>query len=505
MGQPQKTPAGGSKLDAAGLAQWIDFEIQKKLDAEKVRASGPADDAEFLRRVYLDIIGVIPPADKAAAFLDSKEPDKRARLIDELLANPQYGRHMADLWHRMLVERTSDNRRVQVQPLTNWLEKAFNENKPWDKMVTEILTATGEQDKNGAVTFFVANQSIDKVNDTAAKLFLGIQLQCAQCHNHPFTNWKQTEYWGMAAFFSKVKLAGADNKAAKKGIVPSVVESTGKGKGLKLPPESSKKVAPKFLAGAEPRLNGNDPYRPVLAKWMASAENPFFAKAMTNRMWAHLFGRGIVNPIDDMHDGNIPSHPEMLQAVARQFAANNFDIKYLIRAICNSQTYQRSSKPHAGNGDDDKLFSHMAVKVMSPEQLFDSLGAVLGRNDAARPARRGPAGRGALSPREAFLAFFRTDDGDPTEYTAGIPQALRMMNSPQMNGRSPLLNQLGKDGSGPAQNIERLYLATLARRPSAAETQRLVAHVEKNNGDAAKAYSDILWALLNSSEFTVNH
>src|SRR5262249_41694573 len=190
----QKMELPVTKLDAPGLARYIDQVISARLSEEKVQSAALADDAEFLRRVYLDITGVIPTADQVVAFLDSRDPNKRTRLIDELLASPQYGRHMADMWQSYLVPRTSDGRRVQPAPLVRWLEESFSSNKPWNQFVAELITASGSQDQNGAVTFFLANQTSDKYTDTVCRLFLGVQLQCAQCHNHPFTGWKQDEY-----------------------------------------------------------------------------------------------------------------------------------------------------------------------------------------------------------------------------------------------------------------------------------------------------------------------
>jgi hypothetical protein len=371
-----------------------------------------------------------------------------------------------------------------------------------------LLTASGEQDENGAVTFFLANQTVDKMTDVASTLFLGVQLQCAQCHNHPFTKWKQEEYWGMAMFFSKVR---ADNvrAAAKKNNTPGVSESNApRGRNRQLP-ESAKVVPPKFLLGEQPKLNDKDPYRPVLARWLTAPENPFFAKAMVNRLWHQLFGRGFVNAVDDMHEGNKPSHPELLSELSQQFIAGGFDVKQIIRSVCNSQAYQRSSKPSSGNAEDVALFSHMAVKVMSPEQLYDSLEQVLGKSETPRgreaKKQQQPQKGAPRSERGQFVAFFQTDDGaDPTEYGAGIPQALRLMNSNRMNSVIALVNQVAKPGAKPEQVMESLYLATLSRRPKAEETTRLLAHVRKTT-DARKAYGDVLWALINSSEFALNH
>jgi hypothetical protein len=243
---------------------------------------------------------------------------------------------------------------------------------------------------------------------------------------------------------------------------------------------------------------------------MTGPQNPFFSKALVNRTWAQFFGRGIVNPVDDMHEGNAPSHPELLADLSAQFRASGYDVKHLIRAVCNSQAYQRTSKPAGNNGDAaPELLARMPVKVLTPEQMFDSLGQALGSGPAAGPAgRRGPmmGARQLFTPRDAFVAFFGVDDGsaDPTEYQSGIPQALRLMNSPQLNNAA-LLTPLLKSGKTPAQVVEHLYVTTLSRRPTPAETDRLTAYVGKHQGEPRQAYADVLWALLNSSEFTLNH
>ncbi|HYT95111.1 MAG TPA: DUF1549 and DUF1553 domain-containing protein [Gemmataceae bacterium] len=489
-----------AKLDSAALARLIDQHIGQRLTQEQVTRAPLADDAEFLRRVYLDLVGVIPPADKAAAFLDSTDPAKRARLIDELLASPQYGRHLADIWEELLLERDSSNRRLQMEPLPTWLAKQFNANRPWDQIVHELLTVTGTQEQNGANTFFIANRTPDKLTDIVARVFAGVQLQCAQCHNHPWASWKRADYWGMAQFFTKVRAGG---KKVGKGD-PEVVNEIGVGKGLPLP-ESALKVPPKFLGGAEPRIDANRPYRPVLAQWLTSPDNPYFARAMVNRTWAQLFGRGLVHPVDDIHDQNPASHPELFAALAREFAASGFDLKHLIRGICNSETYQRASDGKSKTAGGSPLFNHMTVKPLTPQQLHDSLKVVLGSGEESR---RTKAGKKALVPgtRAEFIAFFRAAEGaDPTEYPAGIPQVLRLMNSSVLNDGTALLNKVVRPGRSPVQTIERLYLTTLSRRPTAAESQRLVTFVQDAGSATRQAYADVLWVLLNSSEFSLNH
>ncbi len=316
------------KHEFHSLTKKIDEEINKRLAAEKIPASPKADDAEFMRRLYLDLTGVIPPSDKAAQFIDSKDPNKRAKLIDEMLTSPAFGKHQADIWDNLLFQRTTDNRAVKKEPLTEWLEKQFDDGVTWNKIVSEILTSTGTQEENGASTFFLASLSADKMVDATSKLFMGIKMECAQCHNHPFTAWKQNDYWGMAAFFMNVRVQG-NTKNAKKGATPGVTENV-RGRQRNLP-ISAKKLPPKFFQADEAKVTRNEPLRPVLAKWLTSPDNKYFSRAWANRVWGQMFGVGIVNPIDDMHDERVPSHPELLKELAKQFAASDFDIRFLYR------------------------------------------------------------------------------------------------------------------------------------------------------------------------------
>jgi len=488
--------------DPVALARIIDKEINRKLVEAKVATSDRATDEEFLRRVCLDITGVIPTAEKAQAFLDDKSPDKRAKLIDELLADPHFGRRMADIWTPKLFPRDSANRFVLKEPLYKWLEEEFNKNVPWDQFVTQLVTASGSVDENPAVTYFLANRSVDKLTDTTSQHFLGIQLQCAQCHNHPFTTWKQVEYWGMASFYSKVR---ADNpKNANKGgdnTKIGVQEANARSRQKDFFPESAKNVPARFLSGEQPNL-GAEPYRPALAKWMTSPNNPFFARAFVNRTWAHLFGRGFVNPVDDMLPENAASHPALLDSLAQHISTTGgYDLKYLIKAICLSEPYQRTSKVGSNKGD-KKLFSHMTVKVMSPEQLYDSLGQVTGVQRAAPKGAKGQGKGPRVGPRDQFVNFFLAgaDTNSVIDYEVGIPQALRLMNSSIANSAAAVRAITG-GSSKPEDAIERIYLTAFSRRPTAEEKKNLTDYVDRVG--ASTAYGDILWAVLNSSEFTL--
>ncbi len=506
-------PGTGKKLDYHEIAKIIDEEVDKRMVDEGYKPSPRSDDAEFLRRIYLDLVGVIPSAEKVDSFLSDTDSKKREKVIDELLADPRFGKFLAETWTNLLLPRESNNRLLDQSPLLQWLAKDFNDGVPLNKIVFDLVTASGTTEENGAATYFVANPTVDKITDNVSRMFLGVQLQCAQCHNHPFTDWKQTEYWGMAAFFMKTKPTILPQMAAKKGVSPGVAETNKPNKAVekKFPlPDSAKIVPAKFLQGETPRLAPSEPYRPVLAKWMTAPSNPFFARAMVNRFWYQLFGRGLVNPVDDMHQDNPPSHPELLAALTEQFKSSNFDLKHLLRAICNSETYQRTSKPTEDNKSDERFLSHRVVRVLSPEQFFDSLVTVVGggfvkkaEQKAFAAGKKGPAG-----PRQNFVNFFRVDEGaDPLEYQVGIPQALRLMNFGPFNNTTETVITSTKEGNGvPAKVIERLYLHALSRTPTAEETERMLQFMRKQGNDPPRAaYGDMLWALVNSSEFAVNH
>jgi hypothetical protein len=511
-------PGAGTTVDAAGLAKIIDNEIALRLAQEKIPASPRCDDSEFIRRAWLDLVGVIPPADKVKEFLDSKEPNKRENLISELLADTRFGKQQSEIWMHELVSNGVQKGALPTENLRKWLEDAFNNDKPWSKVVEELVTATGTVEENPPALFFAANKGVDKVTGQVSKLFMGVQLQCAQCHNHPFTDWKQDEYWGMAAFFMNVK-SGAGKAVAKNGSAITISElvpvafDKAKKKGPKGPqlPEGAKIVPPRFLTGEHPSIANGSPARPTLANWLTSPDNPYFAKAIVNRMWAHFFGRGLVNPIDDMHDANPASHPELLAALAEQLKRNDFSLKYLVKAITLSDAYQRTSRQFTGNEADTELFSRMYIKTLSPEQLVDSISSVIsgpGKTDffakkgPPPPDKKGKAFPG--TPRAQLINFFRVEDGaDPLEYQDGIPQALRMMNGPAFNNGGNALAEAMKLNSS-AEAVDYLYLVTLSRHPTVEENQRLAAFVEKQK-DKRNAYGDIVWTLLNCSEFRLNH
>lgn len=501
-GADQPAEPRASAVDSAAVARFIDERIDGP-PAPGRPAPPLADDAEFLRRVSLDLVGVIPSAEKVAAFLKDADPKKRARVIDDLLTDPRYGFHQADRWESLLMIRDSTNKRLKGEPLYRWLADRFHRNQPWDRLVSDLLTATGTQEENGASTFFIALRTPEKLTDQTTRLFLGVQLQCAQCHDHPFDRWKRADYWSMAAFFSKVRAGGRKVGLAKYGV-ESVNEE---GLGKKAPPvESEQILPPRFLGGDRPSLASGKPYRPALAAWMTAGDNPFFARAMVNRTWSDFFGRGLINPVDNLSPSSPASHPELLDGLASRFAAGGFDLKALIRGICNSRAYQAPSRPAADSGEGPASYERMVVRPMTPEQLFDSLSTVLGTMNPSREAAKGKKRGQPTANRAGFVAFFDAPDGaEPTDYTVGIPQVLQLMNSPQLNGEASLVGKLTKAGLPAAEAVERLYLTTLSRMPTAAEVAILTGFLAKPERTPREALEDVLWVLLNSSEFALNH
>lgn len=489
-------PAG--EPDAAALAALIDQHIDRRLQAEGVQAAGPADDAEFLRRVYLDLHGTVPAPEQAARFRAEREPDRRARLVDTLLASPRYGAYLADVWAGYLVSPLADDRRARTERLRHWLADRFNTGA-WDRIATELLTAAGKMEENPAVIYLIESRlprTVPDLTDLTTRYFLGTRLNCAQCHDHPFVKWTQQDYWGMAAFFTQVQTPGRPKLVYNAGVkdYPEITLSSLQKDGML---DGFVSRPPTFLGGEELKTRKGATNRAALAEWLTSPKNPYFARAIVNRTWWRLFGRGIVHPVDDMHAANPPSHPELLDLLSQSFVASGFDLKFLSRAIVLSRAYQRTSRPGDAPEKQAALFGRMSVKVLSAGQLYDSLVTVLGP----------PGGKSAVDVRAEFTEFFAEEgDPDPTAYRRGIPHALRLMNSRQFAGAnlSALANKLAVPGRAADELADELFLTILSRRPRPEEQQRCRAHLSGSRSPAT-ACRELAWALLMSSEFSLNH
>jgi hypothetical protein len=519
----------------AVVAAAVDRLIDSRLSAAHIPASPAADDAEFIRRASLDILGRIPRAERVAVFLADSDPDKRTKYIDELLSDREYGEHFATIWYHRIVKPDDDNRYGLIgNHFQDWLADAFNQNHGWDRIVADIVTATGDRDRQPAATFWLANvgdakagqPEPNKVTAAATRLFLGVRLECCECHDHPFGTLKQTDFWQTAAFFTRVRAEDSSKKVAKQGSTPSVNES-GHAKGkrradrqesapfgaIAIPYVKDKTVTASFLDGTKPDLAGRTTLRPLFARWLTAPENPYFARAAVNKMWANFFGRGLVDPVDDLRPENLAkcTHPEVMAALSEEFVASGFDLKDLVRCICNSKAYQRTSDPLPGNSGDDTLYARMPLKVLSADMLFDSLAVALNHpaaDDSARDkdARKKRKREGGV--REKFRKFFHAEADDDVgvveDYNYGIPQVLRLMNSRQVCDTSKTVAKLAKPNVPPEKVVEGLYLTALSRKPTPAELSHLRKFLAKET-DRTKGYTDVLWALLNGSEFLFNH
>jgi hypothetical protein len=498
--------------DQAPTATVIDAEIDKQLAVLKIPAAPQADAAEFLRRVTLDLTGRVPTYQQTVTFLDSKDPDKRRKLIDGLLDSEACGDHFATVWQNVLVGRGIPGDKTRGNTFRPWLAEQFNNERGWDAIVTDLLTAEGTPNTNPATAFLIANgeqgqPQPNKIAGSAASAFWGVNLRCAECHDHPFIHWKQSDFWGAAAFFGKLQYGGA--KGGPQTLTEVAPGSPGSGTKVKGQPSiavsgtailvpagpgkaAGKAVKARYLGGAEAVLDEKEPFRPAFAKWATAADNPYFAKAMVNRMWAHFFGRGLVNPLDGFDETNPASHPELLDKLAKEFAASGFDLKHLGRCITTSKAYQRTSRRAEGAKVDLAAYSHMSVKALTPEAFYDSVAVVT----------RGNTGK--LDTRDQFVRDFRYDDEVPvTEYIQGIPQMLALMNGPLLNRDAPVIDRLVSSGASHTDGVTTLYLTVLSRRPSADELTLMTRYLS-NRKDDREGYRGVLWILLNTSEFALN-
>jgi hypothetical protein len=513
-----------AELDPASLAAKIDHFVEARWAQKNIKPAPLASDAEFMRRIYLDLTGRIPRVSEVRDFLDDKSPDKRARLIESLLENPRHVMHLSNTWRSIMLPASNDQQQFFSQSFKTWVDKQVQSNAPYDQMVRELLVAAanfnvpnrgGIQAMNlpnnvSPIAFYQANEfKAENLAAATSRVFLGVRLECAQCHDHPFAKWSKNQFWEYAAFFSGVQQVNRQPKLKVKQPQPAVKQPNGREITI---PGTDKVVEAKFLDGKAPAWKDDVDSRDILADWFVSAENPYFAQTGANRVWAHFFGLGIIDPVDDEPtDENPSSHPELLAELTQQFVAHKFDVKYLMRAIALSKTYQRTSVASHPSQNEPRLFARMAVKGMSPEQLFDSLALATGfQENVGNPNIRAIGQPG--NARFEFLQRFATQD-KKTETQTSILQALAMMNgtfianATSLDKSNTLAAVLDSPFMDDAQRIETLYLATVSRLPRQDEAERMLKYVSSGGprNDARAAMTDVFWVLLNSSEFMLNH
>jgi hypothetical protein len=529
--------------DVERTSKALDRHVVDRLAELKIESGPSADEALFLRRVYLDVTGRIPSAAQARSFLDDTRPDKRRLLIDQLLASPEYGDHWGKVWRDWVApaelpsEGNGGNQPIKAtQDLGRWFAEQFNAGQGWDQIVTDLLTVRGELKQKPQAIYFslVGNDRGEPepagIARNIGSLFLGVQLQCAECHDDPFKEWKQTDYWGLAASFRHLgwkfngryfdaldeipydeAVQGKNNNNNNRNKWKFISDKAPLGS-ITIPPGALKNggtiVPARFLqAVVSDSADQTPPLRPKFAEWLTSTDNPYFARAFVNRTWGYLFARGILHPIDDFCSSNDPTHPELLQELTTEFINHGHDIRHLLRCILNSQTYQRTStaaaqKPSAAT----TAFARMPVRVMSADQLYESLRLALAdpkldlRAYDERRANSFGESSPVADPYTEFTRLFTTNEEDPADLTHGIPQYLALLNHPRLRNGGQVVAQLQKMKLEPAAAIEELYLGTLARKPNAEEAREGLALVSSTD-DLQRGLSGLLWVLLNRSDF----
>lgn len=501
--------------DARPLRTVIDAEIQSVWQREKITPSPIADDATFLRRVYLDLVGTVPTAEEARKFLDDPDAKKREKLIDKLLEDPRFASHQADVWDLTLFGRhpANDYATRKRDGFKKWLNEQWTKNVPYDRWVRDLLLAEQE----GTELFFI--QFRNQPEDAAvavSKLFLGTQLQCARCHDHPYETWTQKDFYGMAGFFVRLTVLDPSGSTKKYKLVEKSsgdVLFSGAAKDQK-PGRKGDPVKPRFLNGApleEPTLpmgfKEPDPKtaaKPLFsrkekfASWLTQPDNPWFAKAVANRVWGQFLGRGLVHPVDDLSEKNSPSHPALLDALAGHLKKNKLDLKGYIRELVNSSTYQRAS---AGQGTAalPKWFERGRVRPLSAEELQATLRVATARKDKAE---------GVTS--EYFLIYFGEPTNGQGEFQGSLTEHLFLNHSGeilQFISRRPgnLADQLITSKDPWEKKVEHLFLSILNRLPKESEKKRLVEYLTSNTKSADSLVQEAIWALVNTAEFRFNH
>jgi hypothetical protein len=513
-GLPDRLIADDKKpgdVTSKALVARIDQQIDAGLTTHSITAAGPADDYEFLRRVFLDLTGRIPTVHEVRSFVEDPQPDRRALLVDQLLERPRHSAHLARVWRDWLVpELATIPEARHFQPgFEAWLAARFRERVGYDTIVRELISVplpgTKEQaeyvfrqaDRPNPLAFYaVKDAQPDKLAATATRAFLSIQLECAQCHNHPFAEWKQEQFWNQAAFFAGIERQG-------NGLFAPLTEDP-KRRAVS-PGEGKPSVGPAYLFGRTESIDPGNASRAAFANWLTARDNPYFARSAVNRAWALLFGVGLVHPIDDFHNNNPASHPAILDELARAFVAADCDLDFLFRVLCQTKAYQRTSAWRTAEAPDSRHYARMLTKGLSADQAWDSLSLAVGWttvDDRADNANE--------QTRRRFIEQF-TPRSWPAEPETSIGQALSLMNGGLISratriDQSPTLIAITETpGWTEEERLTSLYLIALGRPPESGERDKLLQFLSRSGDGRASRYEDLFWMLLNSAEFRLNH
>ena len=503
---PKDDSYQGSLMEADN---YIDTHINSKLHKLRVTPSELCSDEVFIRRVHIDILGKLPTVDQLNTFLSDPSPNKRDHLVDQLLTQPEFNEIWVMKWAELLQIRTFAND-VSYKAATlyhTWLREQFSANRPFNQIVKSIISARGGTFSTPATNFYQVERDNLKLSENVAQVFMGTRLQCAQCHNHPFDQWTMDDYYGFAALFSEVKRKKSEDPREQ-----IIFDAKGEVKH----PVTKQDVQPRFLGGASPPDDGRK-RREHAAEWLTAPDNPWFARNVVNIIWEHFLGRGIVHPVDDVRISNPPSNPELLDDLAKRFVTYNYDFKKVVRDICTSRAYQRSTHANASNLTDLENFSHAIPRRMRAEVLLDVISQVTNTPNKFKGL---PKGAKAVSIADGNTStYFLTTFGRSTRQTVcscevkmepNLSQALHLLNGSSTNKKvmdGKIINSFIKDKKTDSEIIESLYLLTLTRKPTGEETQKLLTYLESTPDQSAREQilQDIFWSLLNSKEFLFNH
>jgi len=524
--------ASSGRAEDKPLRQAIDAELEAAWQKEKITPSPPASDAEFMRRVYLDLVGTIPTADEAAAFLKDAAADKRSRLIDQLLADPRYSEQQATHWDLLFFGRHPSDSELtgRREAFQKWLKEKFAKNERYDRIARELLLAQGGTYEGPAMFFAQFRSRPEDAAEAVSRLILGTQIHCARCHDHPFDKWSQTDFYGMAGFFVRLSFIET-NEGGKRHYVVAEKSSgevlfTGSVKTQK-PGQKGEPVPARFLGGdvleepplpkdfKEPDMKGmKTPPKPLFsrrekfAEWVLRPENPYFTKAAVNRVWSQFMGRGLVDPVDDLRESHAPSIPTLFQTMQEQFVAHQYDMKWLIREVLNSRAYQMSS---SGTGADPRpqWYERARVRPLTAEEIMAAMRQATGFDDAIRMSGGKPDAT-KTPDQNYFLQSF----GDPTngrgEFQPSLNEHLFFNNSGTLRQsliqpkKGNLADHLATSQAPWEDRIDRLFLAVLTRPPKESERQKFKEYLLAEKKPEA-AIEEAIWVLLNTAEFRFNH
>ncbi len=506
---------------------FIDELNLRQLQTLHLRPSPPADDETFIRRACIDTVGRLPTADEAMAYVQDHSEDKKLRLIDRLLASEDFVDYWAYKWSDLLLVNGTKLRPVGIEAFYKWIRSSVRENKPWDQFVREILTAKGDSQDVGATNFYAIHQTPEEMTENASQAFMGLSIGCAKCHNHPLEKWTNDQYYAMANLFSRVRAKGWGGEPRNGDGIRTVYVATD---GELIQPKTGKPQPPTPL-DAEP-INFDDPRdrRETVAAWMTNPDNPYFARAITNRVWANFFGRGLVEMVDDLRLSNPASNEPLLIGATKHLVENHFDLKQLMRAILESETYGRSSTPLEENKAEQKYLSRYYPRRLLAEVLLDSIDQVAQTaSDFTRIAFPGadfqdtkvyPKGTRAIELYDSAVDsyFLKTFGRNPREITCecerssepSMVQVLHLSNgetiNPKLAANGNAISRLLEAGKTNEEIVDDLFLTALSRKPTDLERSALVTVMTEYNAEERRvAIEDAYWSILASTEFTFNH